>query len=66
MVTPLLSSYNQWLIVNDTNGRKSQLILLNEKAQQIAYIDFDVKNVTLIGRDKIAFLNDLRIIVYPR
>lgn len=66
MATPLLNNYNQWLIVNDTNGTKSQLILLNAKAQQIAYIDSDAKNVTLVGRDKISFLNDLGVIVYQR
>lgn len=66
MVTPLLNDYKQWLVVNDTSGSMSQIVLLNEQAQEIEQLSSDASNVTLVGRDKIAFLNDLGVIVYRR
>ena len=44
----------------------SQLALLDEHAQEIDQLSSDASNVTLVGRDKIAFLNDLGVIVYGR
>jgi hypothetical protein len=60
MMTPLLNHHNQWLVQN------SQSVLLDENAQVINQIDRNGYNVTLIGRDKIAFLDHLGIQIYRR
>ncbi|CAF4002266.1 unnamed protein product [Adineta steineri] len=59
MMTSMLNHYKQWWIVNDINGSLSQLILLDEQVREIERINSDGLNVTLVDRDKIAFLNDL-------
>lgn len=53
---PLLNHQNQWLVQYYTD-EKYQTIILNEKAQIIGEIDRCGYNVTLLNRDKIAFLD---------
>jgi hypothetical protein len=56
MVTPLLNKYKQWLVINDTNGIKSQMVLIDERGQPLKEVNCDAMNVTLVGTDQIAFL----------
>jgi hypothetical protein len=65
MITPLLNPHNQWLVQNCIND-KNQTILLDENAQVISQIDRDGYNVTLLNRDKIAFLSYRGIEIYHR
>jgi hypothetical protein len=62
MITPLL---NQWLAQISTNN-KSQSILLDKNAQVLNKIDVNGYNLTLIDRNKIAFLNEIGIEIYQR
>jgi len=62
---PLLNHSNQWLVQISTN-EKSQTILLDENGQVINEIDRHGYNLTLIGRDKIAFLDHNGIQIYQR
>lgn len=66
MVVPLFNIYNQWLVVNDTNGVKPQMILFDERGQTLNEINCDTMNVTLVGKDKIAFLTQSGAAVCPR
>ncbi|CAF1125697.1 unnamed protein product [Rotaria sordida] len=65
MITPLLNHHNQWLVQYCTS-EKCQCVILNEKAQVINQIDRNGFNITLIGRDKIAFLDHNGIEIYRR
>ncbi len=65
MMTPLLNQHNQWLVQVYTN-EKSRTILLDENAQVINEIDRNGYNITLIDRDKIAFLNHIGVQMYER
>ncbi|CAF1548422.1 unnamed protein product [Adineta steineri] len=60
MMTPLLNNENQWLIQN------YETILLDENSQVVNRIDHNGYNVTLINRDKIAFLDHDGIQIYQR
>ncbi|CAF1081301.1 unnamed protein product [Adineta steineri] len=60
MMTPLLNNENQWLIQN------YETILLDENSQVVNRIDHNGYNVTLINRDKIAFLDHDGIQMYQR
>lgn len=62
MITPLV---NQWLAQISTNN-KSQSILLDKNAQVLNKIDVNGYNLTLIDRNKIAFLNEIGIEIYQR
>lgn len=66
MVTPLLNSFNQWLVVNDTSQERAQMILIDERGRTISGRNFDAFNVTLIGKDKVAFLTLAGPIICPR
>jgi hypothetical protein len=66
MVIPLLNKYKQWVVVNDTSGTKSQMILLDEQGQDLNEINCDVMNITLIGRDKVGCLTKGGITVCRR
>jgi len=61
MITPLLNHDNQWLVQHST-----QTTLLDEKGQVINEIDRNGYNITLVSRDKIAFLNTFGIEIYQR
>jgi hypothetical protein len=54
------------VIVQNCINDKSQTILLDENAQVINQINRDRYNVTLLSRDKIAFLSYRGIEVYQR
>ncbi len=57
MVTPLLNNFKQWLVINATTGPISQIVLLDEQAQEMIEKNSNARNVTLVGKDKIALLN---------
>ncbi|CAF4181127.1 unnamed protein product [Rotaria sp. Silwood2] len=65
-ITPLLNHHNQWLVQYSTN-ETNKCVILNEKAQVINQNDHrNGYNVTLIDRNKIAFLDHNGIEIYQR
>jgi hypothetical protein len=62
---PLLNLQNQWL-VQIYSDKQSQTILLDENAQVINQVDHNGYNLTLMDRNKIAFLDQISIQIYQR
>jgi hypothetical protein len=62
---PLLNLQNQWL-VQIYSDKQSQAILLDENAQVINQVDHNGYNLTLMDRNKIAFLDQISIQIYQR
>lgn len=65
MITPLLNLHNQWLI-QIYSDKQSQIVLLDENAQVMNQVDHSGYNLTLMDRNKIAFLNQIGIQIYQR